>query len=115
MFLHMRAAAEDFTAIVRRNLDGFKGGCVHSFTGTWEEADALLKTHEDVYIGLNGCSLRTEESLEVAKRLPNDRIVIETDAPWCGIKASHPGHGFVRTTWPTKDKKKRAGVDSGRR
>ena len=113
MFLHMRAAAEDFTAIVRRNLDGFKGGCVHSFTGTWEEADALLKLRDDVYIGLNGCSLRTEESLAVAKRLPNDRIVIETDAPWCGIKASHPGHGFVRTTWPAKDKKKRAGIDSG--
>ena len=113
MFLHMRAAAEDFTAIVRRNLDGFKGGCVHSFTGTWEEADALLKMRDDVYIGLNGCSLRTEESLAVAKRLPNDRIVIETDAPWCGIKASHPGHGFVRTTWPAKDKKKRAAVDSG--
>ena len=43
----------------------------------------------------------------------NDRIVIETDAPWCGIKASHPGHGFVRTTWPAKDKKKRASVDGG--
>ena len=54
-----------------------------------------------------------EESLAVAKRLPNDRIVIETDAPWCGIKASHPGHGFVGTTWPAKDKKKRAAIDSG--
>ena len=113
MFLHMRAAAEDFTAIVRRNLDGFNGGCVHSFTGTREEARALLDLHPDIYVGINGCSLRTEESLEVVKKLPNDRIMIETDAPWCGIKPSHPGHSSIQTKWPAKDKKKRGGIDTG--
>ena len=113
MFLHMRAAAEDFTAIVRRNLDGFNGGCVHSFTGTWEEARALLDLHPDIYVGINGCSLRTDESLEVARQLPNDRIMIETDAPWCGIKPSHPGHSSIQTKWPAKDKKKRGGIDTG--
>jgi TatD DNase family protein len=113
MFLHMRAAAEDFTAIVRANLDGFNGGCVHSFTGTWEEARALLDLHPDIYVGINGCSLRTDESLEVVKKLPNDRIMIETDAPWCGIKPSHPGHSSIQTKWPAKDKKKRGGIDTG--
>jgi TatD DNase family protein len=113
MFLHMRAAAEDFTAIVKQNLDGFNGGCVHSFTGTWEEARALLDLHPDIYVGINGCSLRTEESLEVVKKLPNDRIMIETDAPWCGIKPSHPGHSSIQTKWPAKDKKKRGGIDTG--
>ena len=112
MFLHMRAAAEDFTDVVLRNRHRFSAAVVHSFTGTAEEADALLAI-EGVYIGINGCSLRTSESLEVAKNLPADRIMLETDAPWCGIKNSHPGAGLVHSTWPTKDKKKRAGVDTG--
>ena len=35
----------------------------------------------------------------MVKALPEDRILLETDAPWCGIKASHAGHGFIQTTW----------------
>ena len=45
--------------------------------------------------------------------MPNDRIMIETDAPWCGVKPSHPGHSSIQTKWPAKDKKKRSEIDTG--
>ena len=52
MFLHMRAAADDFHDIVSRNRQRFSGGVVHSFTGTREEAKQLLDL--DLYIWING-------------------------------------------------------------
>ena len=57
--------------------------------------------------GINGCSLKTEESLATVKALPADRLMLETDAPWCGIRPSHASSRFV-TSAPQleKDKKK---------
>ncbi|CAH0550137.1 unnamed protein product [Brassicogethes aeneus] len=47
------------------------------------------------YIGLNGCSLKTEDNLTTVKTLPKDKILIETDCPWCEIRPTHAGHKFV--------------------
>lgn len=61
-----------------------KRGLVHSFTGTLEEMSRLVAVGLD--IGVNGCSMKTEENLEVVKAIPLDRIQIETDGPWvCAI------------------------------
>lgn len=49
---------------------------MHSFDGTYEEAKLFLDL--GLYIGLNGCSLKTADNLEVASKLPIDRIMIET-------------------------------------
>jgi Tat protein secretion system quality control protein TatD with DNase activity len=57
-----------------------KKGLVHSFTGTLEEMKKMVDMGLD--IGVNGCSLKTEENLEVVKAMPLDRIQIETDGPW---------------------------------
>ncbi|KAH9674283.1 TatD related DNase [Citrus sinensis] len=105
MFLHMREAAADFCAIVERNKDRFTGGVTHSFTGSAENRDKLL-TFSNMYIGINGCSLKTAENLDVVRGIPIERMMIETDSPYCEIKNAHAGISFVKSTWPSKKKEK---------
>ncbi|KAL4546468.1 hypothetical protein Ndes2526B_g01688 [Nannochloris sp. 'desiccata'] len=105
MFLHLRAAADDFLDIVHRRVDDFPAGVVHSFDGTASELESILKI-EKLDIGLNGCSLKTEENLSVAKLVPVERLHFETDAPWCDIRPTHAGAAWVKSKLATKDKKK---------
>lgn len=103
LFLHMRNACDDFINILTPFIeDGSikKGnGVVHSFTGTEEELMKLLDL--GFFIGVNGCSLKTDENLSVAKKIPLDKLMIETDAPWCEIRKSHASHKFL-TSYPNK-------------
>ena len=81
LFLHSRAASEDFERILGSRLKELpRRGLVHSFTGTIEEMERLVAMGLD--IGINGCSMKTEENLEVVKRVPMERLQIETDGPW---------------------------------
>lgn len=81
LFLHSRAASEDFERLLSSRLDRLpKRGLVHSFTGTMEEMQRLVALGLD--IGVNGCSMKTEENLEVVKAIPLERLQIETDGPW---------------------------------
>lgn len=84
LFLHSRAASEDFEKLLAPRLAKLpRRGLVHSFTGTLEEMNRLVALGVD--IGVNGCSLKAEENLEVVKAMPLDRIQIETDGPWVRI------------------------------
>ncbi|CAN1277714.1 Deoxyribonuclease TATDN1 [Linum perenne] len=105
MFLHMRAAAEDFCEIMKSNKCRFTGGVTHSFTGTAEESNKLL-SFKNMYIGVNGCSLKTTENLDVVREIPIDRMMIETDSPYCEIKNTHAGIKLVKSSWPSKKKEK---------
>lgn len=66
---------------------------MHSFTGTKEEMLRLVDL--GLNIGVNGCSLKTEENLEVVRHIPLDRIQIETDGPWCEIRPSHASAKYL--------------------
>ncbi|KAL5545693.1 hypothetical protein UlMin_005380 [Ulmus minor] len=105
MFLHMRAAADDFCEIVERNEDRFTGGVTHSFTDSAEDRDKLL-SFKNMYIGVNGCSLRTSENLDVVRDIPPERMMIETDSPYCEVRSTHAGIKFVKSVWPSKKKEK---------
>ncbi|EEB06125.2 TatD protein, partial [Schizosaccharomyces japonicus yFS275] len=99
LFLHSRAAADDFVSILSRYLPDLpKGGVVHSFTGSLEELDMYLKL--GLYIGVNGCSLKTETNVEAVRRIPLDRLLLETDAPWCEVRPSHEGYKFLKDFTP---------------
>ncbi|KAG1368353.1 putative deoxyribonuclease TATDN1 [Cocos nucifera] len=105
MFLHMRAAAEDFCNILARNKHRFSAGVSHSFTGSAEDRDKLL-SFDNLFIGVNGCSLKTTDNLDVLRGIPIERMMIETDSPYCGIKNTHAGIKFVKSVWPSKKKEK---------
>ncbi|KAI5784683.1 hypothetical protein EDC01DRAFT_662985 [Geopyxis carbonaria] len=91
LFLHSRAAADDFEAALlpRLAVNGGKisGGVVHSFTGTVSEMRRLVAA--GLYIGINGCSLKTDDNLDVVREVPLDRLMLESDGPWCEIRPSH--------------------------
>ena len=46
-------------------------------------------------------SLKTSENLEVVKSLPLENLQLETDAPWCEIRATHASATYVSKgqTW----------------
>ncbi|KAJ6519658.1 Mg-dependent DNase, partial [Mycena sanguinolenta] len=101
LFLHSRAAHADFVKILREEgfgVDGGiavggKGGVVHSFTGSPEEVAELMDM--GFYISVNGCSLKTEENLQTAKAIRSDRLLLETDAPWCSMTGGHASKQYL--------------------
>lgn len=105
LFLHNRNASTDVYDILARNRDKWEKGVVHSFDDSIELARRFIDLG-DLYIGLNGCSLKTTENLEVVRQLPLERILLETDSPYCEIKRTHAGYPSVKTTFPTKPDKK---------
>lgn len=98
LFLHSRAAHKDFVSLLKSTFGETlerlqRGGVVHSFTGTVEEAEELADL--GLYIGVNGCSLKTAENCAVVKAIPLDRLMLETDGPWCEIRPSHEGSKYL--------------------
>ncbi|KAF9573089.1 TatD DNase [Mortierella alpina] len=87
MFLHNRNTGDDFGKLVSAHRSRFTNGVVHSFTGTLEEMQHYIDL--GLYIGINGCSLKTEDNLKVAVKVPLDKLLLETDGPWCDIRPTH--------------------------
>ncbi|PAA65177.1 hypothetical protein BOX15_Mlig018203g1, partial [Macrostomum lignano] len=95
LFLHCRASHAEFRAVLSEFANQLPSppGVVHTFDGSAKDAAELLAM--GFYLGLNGCSLKTADNLRVVSGLPLDRLLLETDAPWCEVKPSHAGHSHV--------------------
>ena len=105
LFLHNRNVNSDVYDVLAKNRDKWTKGVVHSFDDSLELAKQFINLGE-LYIGLNGCSLKSADNLNVVKELPLDRILLETDCPYCDIKRTHAGYEFVTTQFDTKPEKK---------
>ena len=99
LIIHMREAAADTLRIMREERAGDVGGVMHCFTESWEVAQGAMDL--GFYISFSGIvTFKNARALkDVAKRVPLDRMLIETDAPYLAPvpfrgKTNEPG--FVR-------------------
>lgn len=78
--IHLRDAMGDFLDILKRH-KGLKGN-MHAYSGSYESFLELQRLG-DWYIGVGGVVTFKKASLaEVVRRVPLERIVLETDAPY---------------------------------
>ena len=82
LVVHTRAAAGDTITIMRTERAGDAGGVMHCFTESWEVAAQALDL--GFHISFSGIvTFRNATALkDVAKRVPLDRMLIETDSPY---------------------------------
>jgi TatD DNase family protein len=83
VFLHERAAHADFAAILRDYAGALVGGVAHCFTGSVAEVEIYLGL--GMHIGVTGwiCDERRGEPLRQAvTHVPQNRLLLETDAPY---------------------------------
>ncbi len=80
LIIHCRDAYLDLLEILKAEYSG--AAIVHSFTDSWETAKKFLD--RGYFIALNAILIfdKTDKLPEVAKNLPSDRILLETDAPF---------------------------------
>lgn len=82
LVIHTRDAAEDTLRIMREEKAGEVGGVMHCFTETQEVADGALAL--GFHISFSGIvTFKNAAQLkEVARNVPLDRILVETDSPY---------------------------------
>ncbi len=82
LIVHMRDAAADTLSLLREEKADEVGGVMHCFTGDWETAVSAMEL--GFHISFSGIiTFRNADPLRaVAARVPEDRLLIETDSPY---------------------------------
>ncbi len=79
--IHSRSATPEIIAILREYQGKGLNGVFHCFSEYFEFADEILAM--GFYLGIGGVlTFKNAGLAEVVKKLPMDRIVLETDAPY---------------------------------
>lgn len=83
VFLHQRDAHDDFVEVLESALPNLSGAVAHCFTGEGESLHEYVAM--GLYIGITGwiCDERRGQHLhDIVPVIPDDRLLIETDAPY---------------------------------
>ncbi|CRG93372.1 TatD-like deoxyribonuclease, putative [Plasmodium gallinaceum] len=97
IFLHMRNCSDIFFEILEKYKPLIEdvGAVIHSFTDQKETIERICN-YKNLYIGVNGCSLKTFENINAVKKIPLNLLLLETDAPWCSLKKTHASYQFIK-------------------
>ena len=97
LVIHNREATVDTLRLLGEEGAGQVGGVMHCFTENWETAEAALAM--GFYISFSGIvTFKNALTIkDVARRVPLDRLLIETDAPYLAPvpyrgKTNQPGY-----------------------
>ena len=82
LVIHTRAAAEDTLRVMREENAAEVGGVMHCFTETREVAQGAMEL--GFHISFSGIVTfkNAKELKEVARRVPMERMLVETDSPY---------------------------------
>lgn len=82
LVIHMRKAEQELLEVMERHKSDGLRGVFHCFGGSRETASRMLK-HEGFVLGIGGVvTFKNSRLAETLRRVPLDRIVLETDAPY---------------------------------
>jgi TatD DNase family protein len=95
LIIHTRGAAQDTLGMMRSEKASTVGGVMHCFSENWDIAKQALDLN--FYISISGIvTFKNAETIrEVAKQVPLERLLIETDSPYLAPvpyrgKPNHP-------------------------
>ncbi len=99
---HIRDAHQDMLDIMKRHKKHLTGGIIHCFSGSWELAKVYLSF--GYYISLSGVITfkNANKLLDVAKNVPIDRLLVETDCPYMApvpMRGNRNEPSFVQYTF----------------
>ncbi|TXC84993.1 YchF/TatD family DNA exonuclease [Metabacillus litoralis] len=90
IIIHNRDATEDVVSILQEENASEVGGIMHCFTGSAEVAKQCLDMNFYISFGGPVTFKNAKKPKEVAKEIPMDRLLIETDCPYL---TPHPFRG----------------------
>jgi len=95
LIIHSRDASEDTLRILAEESAADVGGVMHCFTGDWDMAQRAMDLN--FHISFSGIVTfkSARELQEVAEKMPEDRMLVETDSPYLAPvphrgKPNHP-------------------------
>jgi TatD DNase family protein len=88
--IHNRDAHEDIIRLLKEEKASEVGGIMHCFSGSWETAKQCLDLNFHISFGGPVTFKNARVPKEVLERVPLDRLLLETDAPYL---TPHPHRG----------------------